>query len=83
MVVISSFKRVFSKTNVCLMWTIVVGRNCSLIHNGLDQIFFGDWALFFLSTVAFAFFARCVVLGQFGLAVSVDGLFDIGHETVL
>ena len=81
-VVISSFKRVFSKTNVCLRWTIVVGRNCSLIYNGFDQTLFGHWALLFLSTVTCAFFARCGGLWQFGLVVSVDGLFDIRHATV-
>jgi hypothetical protein len=38
-VVVSSFKSVFSQTNACLRWTIVVGRNCtcSLIYNGFDQ----------------------------------------------
>ena len=53
-----------------------------MTHNGLDQTFFGHWALFFLSTVACAFFARCGGLGQFGLVVSVDGLFYIGRATV-
>jgi hypothetical protein len=81
-VVISGFERVFSQTNVCLRWIIVVGSNCRLIYNGLDQTFFGHWALLFLSTVACAFFARKGVLGQFGLVVSVDGLFDIRHATV-
>ena len=73
MIVKSSFKRVFSKTNVCLKWSVVVGRNCSLIRNGLDQTFFGHWALVFYSTVACAFFARRSGLGQFGLVVSIDG----------
>jgi hypothetical protein len=49
---------------------------------GLDQTFFGHWALLFLSTVACAFFARCGGLGQFGLVLSVDGLFDIEHATI-
>jgi hypothetical protein len=54
-----------------------------LIYNGLDQTFFGHWALLFLSAVsACAFFARCGGLRQFGLVVSVDGLLDIGHATV-
>ena len=81
-VVKSSFKRVFSKTNVSLRCTVVVGRNCSLIHNRLDQTFFGHWALFFYTAVPCAFFARRSGLGQFGLLVSIGGLFNIGHATV-
>jgi hypothetical protein len=50
-VAVSSFKSVFSQTNVCLRWTIVVRRNCSLIYNEFDQTHFRHWALLFLSTV--------------------------------
>jgi hypothetical protein len=79
-VVLSSFKRVFSKTNVCLKWTVVVGRNCSLIYNGFDQTFFGHWAVFFVSTVACAFFAGCGSLGHSGLVVSVDVCLILGMQ---
>ena len=81
MIVESGFGCVGGKADIGLVRFVVISGYCSLICNRLCEALAEEWAFLAFSAVVFVSF-WFIEFHKGALAVTVNGLFDVGHTGV-